>query len=140
AIAIANYAKQMGASYIAHGSTGAGNDQVLFDPVFLIIFPVIQVITPIRDLKLSRDQEIEYLKRQGVSSDWSKSAYSINKGLWGTSIGGKETLTSHTALPETAFPSQIQKHEEEPLEIEFQQGQLKSIHGNEFENPVDAIR
>jgi len=140
AIAIAEFAKKLGASYIAHGSTGAGNDQVRFDLVFLIMCPDIKVITPIRDLKLTRDQEIEYLKSNGVIADWSKSVYSINKGLWGTSIGGKETLTSNTTLPEKAYPSQMQDTEHVNLEIGFIKGELKSINGTNYDNPVDAIR
>ncbi len=140
AIAIAEYAKKIGAQYIAHGSTGAGNDQVRFDLVFHIMAPEIGVITPIRDMKLSRDAEIEYLKSKGVESDWSKSTYSINKGLWGTSIGGKETLTSNNTLPDEAYPTQLQQKGDELLTIEFIKGELKSVNGKRFENPVDAIR
>jgi len=140
AIAIANYAQEIGAAYIAHGSTGAGNDQVRFDLVFHILCPEIKVITPIRDMKLARDQEIEYLKSKGVVADWTKSNYSINKGLWGTSVGGKETLTSNLTLPETAFPTQLKKKGEETLEIIFLKGEVKGINGKMFENSVDAIR
>jgi argininosuccinate synthase len=140
AIAIANYAKEIDAAYIAHGSTGAGNDQVRFDLVFHILCPEIKVITPIRDMKLSRDQEIEYLKSKGVVADWTKSNYSINKGLWGTSVGGKETLTSNLTLPENAFPTQLQKKGEENLEITFVKGELQGVNGKTFENAVDAIR
>jgi argininosuccinate synthase len=140
AIAIADYAKKSGVNYIAHGSTGAGNDQVRFDLVFLIMCPDIKIITPIRDLKLSRDYEIEYLKKNGVTSDWSKSAYSINKGLWGTSIGGKETLTSGSSLPEAAYPSQIQNSGEENIVIGFENGEVISLNENKFKNPVDIIR
>ncbi len=140
AIAIAEYAKKIGAKYIAHGSTGAGNDQVRFDLVFHIMAPEIGIITPIRDMKLSRDAEIEYLKSKGVEADWTKSAYSINKGLWGTSIGGKETLTSNQSLPESAYPSQLTQKGEEMLTIEFVKGEIKSVNSKKFENPVDAIR
>jgi argininosuccinate synthase len=140
AIAIAKYTGEIGAAYIAHGSTGAGNDQVRFDLVFHILCPDIKIITPIRDMKLSRDQEIEYLKSKGVTADWAKSNYSINKGLWGTSVGGKETLTSNLPLPETAFPTQLQKKAEETLEIVFIKGEIKGINGTKFENSVDAIR
>ena len=140
AIAIAEYAKKIGAQYIAHGSTGAGNDQVRFDLVFHIMAPEIGVLTPIRDMKLSRDAEIEYLKSKGVESDWSKSTYSINKGLWGTSIGGKETLTSNNTLPDEAYPTQLQQKGEAMLTVEFIKGELKSVNGKKFENPVDAIR
>ena len=140
AIAIAEYAKEIKASHIAHGSTGAGNDQVRFDLVFHIICPEVNVITPIRDMKLSRDQEIEYLKGKGVVADWTKSTYSINKGLWGTSVGGKETLTSNLSLPESAYPTQMQQKGEEMLQLDFEKGEVKSVNGKKFANPVDAIR
>src|SRR5690606_29439613 len=106
ALAIVNYARETGAKYIAHGSTGAGNDQIRFDLTFQILAPDIEILTPIRDKALSREEEITYLKKEGVERDWTKMAYSINKGLWGTSIGGKETLTSDQALPGDAYPSQ----------------------------------
>jgi argininosuccinate synthase len=140
AIAIANYAKEIGAANIAHGSTGAGNDQVRFDLVFHILCPEVKVITPIRDSKLSREQEIEYLKSKGISADWTKSKYSINKGLWGTSVGGKETLTSNQTLPENAFPTQLQKDGEETIEIKFEKGEIKYVNNTKFGNPVEAIR
>jgi argininosuccinate synthase len=140
AIAIAQYAKEINASHIAHGSTGAGNDQVRFDLVFHIICPEINVITPIRDLKLSRDQEIEYLKSKGVEADWTKSTYSINKGLWGTSVGGKETLTSNLSLPESAYPTQMKQKGEEMLQLDFEKGEVKAVNGKKFANSVDAIR
>ncbi|MGA9325161.1 MAG: argininosuccinate synthase domain-containing protein, partial [Salegentibacter sp.] len=88
AIEIVNYAKEIGAEYIAHGSTGAGNDQVRFDMIFQIIAPNIKIITPIRDKQLSRQEEIDYLKSKGVELNWEKAKYSVNKGLWGTSVGG----------------------------------------------------
>ena len=122
AVAIAQYAKELKADAIAHGSTGAGNDQVRFDMAFHIIYPEAEIITPIRDNKLSREEEIEFLEKHGVDGDWSKAAYSINKGIWGTSVGGKETLTSNEFLPEEAFPSQIQKHDSEEVELTFKQG------------------
>ncbi len=140
AIAIANYAQAIGAAYIAHGSTGAGNDQVRFDLVFLILCPEVKVITPIRDMKLARDQEIEYLKSKGVTADWTKTNYSINKGLWGTSVGGKETLTSNLTLPESAFPTQLKNKEAQIVEISFEKGEIRKIDNQKFENPVDAIR
>ena len=122
ALAIAEYAVKIGAKYVIHGSTGAGNDQVRFDLVFNIIAPDIQIITPIRDMQLSREAEIEYLKKQGFEADWKKLEYSINKGLWGTSIGGKETLSSHLPLPEAAYPSQLKKEGEEILTLTFSKG------------------
>ena len=140
ALAIVKYARAIGAKYIAHGSTGAGNDQVRFDLTFQILAPEIQIITPIRDLTLSRDEEIEYLKKQGVERDWTKMAYSINKGLWGTSVGGKETLTSHQSLPEQAYPSQLQANGEEDMTIEFVNGEIKAVNGKTFSNAVEAIQ
>lgn len=140
AIAIAKYARDINAAAIAHGSTGAGNDQVRFDLAFHIICPEIKIITPIRDMKLSRDAEIEYLKSKGVVADWSKSTYSINKGLWGTSVGGKETLTSSKGLPEEAYPTQLEKHGEEMLTLEFEKGELIGVNCVKYKNPVDAFR
>lgn len=140
ALAVAEYARDVKADYVAHGSTGAGNDQVRFDMIFHILIPGTPVITPIRDKKLSRDEEIEYLKSKGVNQEWHKAQYSINKGLWGTSVGGKETLTSHQYLPESAFPTQVTKTDEETVELHFEQGELKGINGQRFDNPVDAIK
>jgi argininosuccinate synthase len=140
ALAIARYAKSIGAKYIAHGSTGAGNDQVRFDLVFSIMVPEIEVITPIRDLSLSREAEINYLKERGVEADWTKMAYSINKGLWGTSVGGKETLTSNQSLPEQAYPTHLEKVGEEILTLGFVNGEVVEVNGKHFVNPVDAIR
>jgi argininosuccinate synthase len=140
AIAIIEYAKQIGAKYVAHGSTGAGNDQVRFDLTFQILAPEIGILTPTRDLELSRQEEIDYLKAHGVEADWKKMDYSINKGLWGTSIGGKETLKSNKTLPEEAYPSQLTETEEKEITIDFIQGELKGVNGEIFENPVNAIR
>ncbi len=140
AYAIVDYARKIGAKYIAHGSTGAGNDQVRFDLTFQIIAPEIEIITPIRDLTLSREAEIEYLKKHGVEKDWKKMEYSINKGLWGTSIGGKETLTTNQNLPEDAYPSQLTKKESSELIIEFKQGEIESVNGEKFSSAIDAIR
>ncbi|HEX3010114.1 MAG TPA: argininosuccinate synthase domain-containing protein [Bacteroidales bacterium] len=140
AIAIAKYAREIGATHIAHGSTGAGNDQVRFDLAFHIICPEVKIITPIRDMKLSREAEIEYLKGKGVVADWTKTTYSINKGLWGTSVGGKETLSSNLSLPEQAYPTQLEKEGEETLTLEFVKGEVKGVNGKKYENAVDAIR
>jgi len=140
AIAIVEYAKQVGAKYIAHGSTGAGNDQVRFDSAFHILAPEIQIITPIRDKKLSREAEINYLKNNGIEADWKKAEYSINKGLWGTSVGGKETLTSHLTIPETAYPSQLKTSDIQTIEIVFEKGEVVEVNGQSYEHPVDAIR
>lgn len=138
AMAIGKYARELGAGNIAHGSTGAGNDQVRFDMTFHILCPEVKIITPIRDNKLSREEEIEYLKSKGVVRDWTKSVYSINKGIWGTSVGGKETLTSDGYLPEEAFPTQLSKEKPEELEITFTNGEPTAVNGKVME-PVEAI-
>ncbi|MEI3155995.1 MAG: argininosuccinate synthase domain-containing protein [Odoribacter sp.] len=132
ALAIVKYAKEVGAQYIAHGSTGAGNDQVRFDLCFTVFAPDIKIITPTRDLKLSRETEIAYLKAHGVQSDWKKMEYSINKGIWGTSVGGKETLHSHTNLPEEAYPSQLKKEGTETLVLEFEKGEITAVNGEKL--------
>ena len=119
ALHIAEHVKKIGADAVAHGSTGAGNDQVRFDMIFHIMIPGVEIITPIRDMQLSREEEIEYLKSKGVNMNFEKSVYSINKGLWGTSVGGKETLNSNGMLPEEAWPTQLSKHEPEKAEIAF---------------------
>ena len=129
AIEIVNYAKSIGADCIAHGSTGAGNDQVRFDMIFQILAPEIEIITPIRDLKLSRQEEIDYLKEHGIDLSWEKAKYSINKGLWGTSVGGDETLTSNKPLPEEAYPSQLQIEGEEKVVLTFKKGELIGLNG-----------
>ena len=140
AIAIIEYAKKIGAKYVAHGSTGAGNDQIRFDLAFQVLAPEIEIITPTRDMELTREFEINYLKEHGVEADYTKMEYSINAGLWGTSIGGKETLTSNQTLPEEAYPSQLTKEGEETLTLDFVKGQLKGVNGNKHFSTVDAIR
>jgi len=138
AIEIVNHAKKIGAEYIAHGSTGAGNDQVRFDMIFQIIAPEIKIITPIRDKQLSRQVEIDYLKENGIDYAWEKAKYSINKGLWGTSVGGEETLTSDKALPEEAYPSQLEKTESEKVKLTFENGELIAIDAVK-DSPVNNI-
>lgn len=140
AIFIAEHVKKMNAAAVVHGSTGAGNDQVRFDMVFNIMIPGVQIITPIRDMKLSREAEIEYLKSKGVDMNFEKSVYSINKGLWGTSVGGKETLNSKGMLPESAWPTQVTETGTRTLEIEFEKGGLTSVDGERFNHPSDAIK
>lgn len=140
AIASIDYAKEIGAGYIAHGSTGAGNDQVRFDLTFQVLAPEIEIVTPIRDLLLSRQQEIDFLKKHGVDDDFIKMQYSINQGLWGTSVGGKETLTSSKGLPEEAYPSQLEATGEQIIELGFVQGELKTIDGKSFENGPKTIQ
>lgn len=140
AIAVAEYAKEIGAAYIAHGSTGAGNDQVRFDMVFNIVIPEAGIITPIRDNKLSREEEIEYLKKHGVEIDAKKAAYSINQGIWGTSVGGKETLTSRYSLPEDAYPTQLSNNaEESEISLEFEKGELISLNEKKYNHPTEII-
>lgn len=129
AIEIIQYAKSIDAAYIAHGSTGAGNDQVRFDLIFQVLAPAIQIITPIRDQQLSREAEIAYLKSEGIEMSWEKAQYSINQGLWGTSVGGSETLTSDKTLPSEAYPSQLTATESKKITLEFEQGELVGING-----------
>jgi argininosuccinate synthase len=139
ATAIANYAKEIDADFVAHGSTGAGNDQVRFDMIFNILIPKVGIITPIRDLKLSREAEIEYLHKHGVNINAEKAKYSINKGIWGTSVGGKETLSSKGVLPEEAWPTQVSKSTPEEVELEFVKGELVGLNGTKYNHPTDAI-
>lgn len=137
---IARKARELKAGYVAHGSTGAGNDQVRFDLIFRIMIPEIEILTPIRDLRLSRQQEIEYLKKHGVQLDWEKARYSINKGLWGTSVGGEETLTSSKYLPGTAFPTQCTTDKIEEIELYFEKGELTGFSGETFKDPLEALK
>lgn len=139
AMAIAEYANKIKTDYIAHGSTGAGNDQVRFDMIFNIMAPRVEILTPIRDQQLARDTEIEYLKNHGIKMDWSKSVYSINQGLWGTSIGGKETLTSSQTLPEEAYPNKVDKTNPVKFELNFEQGELTGFNNKKFTDNVEAI-
>ena len=131
AIEIVEYAKSIDAEYIAHGSTGAGNDQVRFDMIFQTLAPEIKIITPIRDKKLTRQEEIDYLKSNGIDMSWEKAQYSINKGLWGTSVGGSETLTSQKPLPSDAYPSQLKKEGEEKVTLTFKNGEFVALNGKE---------
>jgi argininosuccinate synthase len=140
ALETANYAKLIGAKAVAHGSTGAGNDQVRFDIVFQILGEDLEIITPIRDLQLSRQAEIEYLQQHGFEASWEKAKYSINQGIWGTSVGGVETLTSHQALPESAYPTQLEKEKPEEVALQFEQGELIGVNGQIFAHPVEAIQ
>jgi len=140
AIATIEYAKKIGAGYIAHGSTGAGNDQVRFDLTFQVLAPEIEIITPIRDLMLSRQEEIDFLKKHGVEDDFEKMQYSINQGIWGTSVGGKETLTSDKGLPNEAFPSQLKTEAEKNIELGFEKGELKTIDGKLFDSGPATIQ
>jgi argininosuccinate synthase len=140
ALHIAEHAQKLKADAVAHGSTGAGNDQVRFDMIFHIMIPGVEIITPIRDLKLSREEEIDYLKKKGVDMNFAKAMYSINKGLWGTSVGGKETLSSKGMLPEEAWPTQVTATGNSTLELEFEKGELQKVNGKKFSHPSEAIQ
>ncbi len=140
ALHIAEHAKMLNADAVAHGSTGAGNDQVRFDMVFHIMIPGVEIITPIRDMKLSREAEITYLKSKGVEMNFDKAVYSFNKGLWGTSVGGKETLNSKGILPEEAWPTQVTKTDNDEVKLTFEKGEIKAINDQQFEHPTEAIQ
>jgi len=140
ALHIAEHVKKLGAKAVAHGSTGAGNDQVRFDMIFHIMIPGVEIITPIRDLKLSREEEIAYLKSKGVEMNFEKAMYSINKGLWGTSVGGKETLNSKGMLPEEAWPTQVSKSGSQEVRLSFNKGELVGVDDKKFSHPSEAIQ
>ncbi len=140
AMHIAEHARKINADAVAHGSTGAGNDQVRFDMIFHIMIPGVEIITPIRDMQLSREAEIEYLKGHGINMNFEKAQYSINKGLWGTSVGGKETLQSKGMLPESAWPTPVTKTGEEEVKLYFEKGELKKVNDQDFKHPVEAIQ
>ena len=128
AIEIMNYSKKHNINNIAHGSTGAGNDQVRFDSIFQTLNPNIKIITPIRDNNISRKKEISYLKSMGINLTWNKSRYSINKGIWGTTIGGDETLTSNKPLPDKAFTKKILEKRNKLIDLKFFKGELIGIN------------
>ena len=138
AMAIVDHVNKVGADYVAHGSTGAGNDQIRFDLVFEVLAPNVKIVAPVRELELSRQQEIDYLKEHGFESSWEKSKYSINQGLWGTSVGGVETLKSSGILPEEAYPSQVADFGTERISIDFEKGEPVSLNG-ETMSPVALI-
>jgi argininosuccinate synthase len=140
ALATAIYAKEIKADAVAHGSTGAGNDQVRFDMILNILVPGIEIITPIRELKLSREEEINYLKSKGVQMNFEKAMYSVNKGIWGTSVGGKETLKSLGMLPEEAWPTQVTKSASETVKLTFVKGELTNVNDKAFGHPTEAIQ
>tara|TARA_B100001029_G_scaffold4686_1_gene3385 strand:- start:187 stop:1371 length:1185 start_codon:yes stop_codon:yes gene_type:complete len=138
AIEIIKYAKKNKIKKIAHGSTGAGNDQVRFDMIFQILAPEIKIITPIRDGNISRKEEINFLEQKGVKIKWSEAKYSINRGLWGTTIGGDETLTSNKSLPETAFFKISPKNDFKKISLTFYQGEVFKINGEKM-TPIKII-
>lgn len=138
ALAVLRHVKELGAGNVAHGSTGAGNDQIRFDIVFEIMAPEVKIIAPIRELGITRQEEIDYLKEQGFDFSWEKAKYSINQGLWGTSIGGVETLSSDGYLPEEAYPTQVTKSSPEHIKIGFEKGEPVSFNGTAM-SPVEVI-
>ena len=140
ALAIARYANEIGASAIAHGSTGAGNDQIRFDMTFLVLAPGVEIITLTRDMALTREFEVNYLNENGFSADFTKLKYSYNVGIWGTSICGGEILDSAQGLPETAYLKQVEKEGEEELRLTFESGELKAVNGERFDDPIKAIQ
>ncbi len=140
ALAIARYANEIGAEAIAHGSTGAGNDQIRFDMTFLVLAPNVEIITLTRDMTLTREYEINYLNEHGFYADFTKLKYSYNVGIWGTSICGGEILDSTQGLPETAYLKQITKDGSEQLKLTFDKGILKAVNGEKFDDPIKAIQ
>ena len=140
ALAIARYANEIGADAIAHGSTGAGNDQIRFDMTFLVLAPNVEIITLTRDMALSRQEEIDYLNKHGFSADFTKLKYSYNVGLWGTSICGGEILDSAQGLPETAYLKHVEKEGSEQLRLTFEKGELKAVNDETFDDPIQAIQ
>ncbi|MBR3876641.1 MAG: argininosuccinate synthase [Bacteroidaceae bacterium] len=139
ALAIARYANEIGADAIAHGSTGAGNDQIRFDMTFLVCSPGVEIITLTRDMTLTREFEVNYLNEHGFKADFAKLKYSYNVGLWGTSICGGEILDSTQGLPESAYLKQVEKEGEEELRLTFRNGELKAVNGKEYDDPIKAI-
>ena len=140
AMALVQHAKSLDVEAIAHGSTGAGNDQVRFDLVFQTLAPHLEIVTPIRDMSLSREEEIEFLRKHGVDFDFEKATYSVNQGLWGTSVGGKETLNSWDHLPEEAYPTQLSAGGEREVHLDFEQGELWGVDGTRYSHPIEALR
>ncbi len=140
AIAIARYAKEIGADAIAHGSTGAGNDQIRFDMTFLVMAPGVEIITLTRDQSLSRQEEIDYLNQNGFAADFTKLKYSYNVGIWGTSICGGEILDPAQGLPEEAYLKQVKRQDESTLRITFEKGQITAVNDETFASPIKAIQ
>ena len=140
ALAIARYAKEIGADAIAHGSTGAGNDQIRFDMTFLVMAPGIEIITLTRDNTLTRQEEVDYLNKNGFAADFAKLKYSYNVGIWGTSICGGELLDSNQGLPESAFLKHPTKSEPELLKIGFEKGEIVSVNGKHYDDKIAAIQ
>ncbi len=139
ALEVLKVVKKMKAGYVAHGSTGAGNDQVRFDLVFDVLAPQVRILAPVRDNNFQRKYEIDYLVGKGFRFSWEKSKYSINQGIWGTSVGGVETLDSEKYLPEEAYPHQVVKKGDEIITIDFKKGELAGVNGEKM-SPIEAIK
>jgi argininosuccinate synthase len=139
ALKVINFAREMGIQTVAHGSSGAGNDQVRFEAIFQIIAPGIEVLSPIRDMRISREEVIDYLVRAGFKISFEKTKYSMNQGLWGTSVTGKETLTSNLELPDEAFPCHEIKKGTELMTLDFVNGEVKKLNGKSYKDPVSLI-
>jgi argininosuccinate synthase len=139
ALEVLKHVNELGADAVAHGSTGAGNDQVRFDIVFEVLAPQVEIIAPVRDNCFTRQFEIDFLQKHGFDFSWEKAKYSINQGLWGTSIGGVETLSSDGYLPEEAYPTKVTKTVPEHIKIGFLKGEPVSFNGVEM-NPVEVIK
>ena len=141
AIAIARYANEIGADAIAHGSTGAGNDQIRFDMTFQVMAPKMEIITLTRDKELSRKEEVDYLNAHGFFADFTKLKYSYNVGIWGTSICGGELLDPEQGLPESAYLKHVTaKEPEAELRITFKKGEVDAVNGEHFDDKVKAIQ
>lgn len=141
AIAIARYANEIKADAIAHGSTGAGNDQIRFDMTFLVMVPGVEIITLTRDKALSRKEEVDYLNSHGYYADFTKLKYSYNVGIWGTSICGGELLDPSQGLPEEAYLKHVTaKKPEAELKITFAKGEIVAVNDETFTDKVAAIQ
>ena len=140
ALAIARYAKEIGADAIAHGSTGAGNDQIRFDMTFLVMAPGVEIITLTRDKKLTRKEEVDYLNDHGFKADFAKLKYSYNVGIWGTSICGGELLDPTQGLPEEAYLKHVTAQEDTLLKIQFEKGEIVGVNDETFDDPIKAIQ
>ena len=140
AMATAKYAVELEADGVVHGSTGAGNDQVRFDLAFELSGRELEIITPIRDMQLSRQEEVDYLAKHGLDWPEKKGKYSINAGLWGTSVGGAETLTSNQSLPEDAWPVPVTATDPRDIDLHFKEGEFTGFDDRTFDSPVAAIR
>ena len=137
---VAQAAMEMGMDAVAHGSTGAGNDQVRFDVAFRTLAPNLKILAPVRSLGWSRSQEVAFLAERGIPVPAKAADYSVNEGLWGSSVGGRETLTSWEALPESAFPGGelVQVKSPFQLTLAFEQGLPVALNGETLD-PVTLI-